>query len=108
MMNGSTDRQKVNWDFPRIFWDQYLTFKGEDMSEGAAKPSDNQKSSKWLILGAVMLGVIMGPIDASIVNVVLGSLSGGLFSGAMDSYHLPAGDLFLHSILWPIGRYFWL
>ena len=45
------------------------------MSEEAAKSSDNQKSSKWLILGAVMLGVIMGPIDASIVNVVLPSIA---------------------------------
>ena len=45
------------------------------MSEEAAKSSDYQKSSKWLILGAVMLGVIMGPIDASIVNVVLPSIA---------------------------------
>ncbi len=45
------------------------------MPEGTAKTSDNIKSSKWLILGAVMLGVIMGPIDASIVNVVLPSIA---------------------------------
>ena len=45
------------------------------MPEEAAKTSDNRKSSKWLILGTVMLGVIMGPIDASIVNVVLPSIA---------------------------------
>jgi EmrB/QacA subfamily drug resistance transporter len=45
------------------------------MLEEAAKIPDNQNSSKWLILGAVMLGVIMGPIDASIVNVVLPSIA---------------------------------
>ena len=45
------------------------------MSEDTAKTSDNLKSSKWLILGTVMLGVIMGPIDASIVNVVLPSIA---------------------------------
>ena len=33
------------------------------------------QSSKWMILGAVMLGVIMGPIDGSIVNVVLPSIA---------------------------------
>jgi EmrB/QacA subfamily drug resistance transporter len=45
------------------------------MPEKAAKTSDNRKSSRWLILGTVMLGVIMGPIDASIVNVVLPSIA---------------------------------
>lgn len=35
----------------------------------------NMNSSKWMILGAVMTGVIMGPIDGSIVNVVLPSIS---------------------------------
>jgi EmrB/QacA subfamily drug resistance transporter len=32
--------------------------------------------SRWMILGAVMMGVIMGPIDSSIVNVVLPSIAG--------------------------------
>ncbi len=36
---------------------------------------ENVGASKWMILGAVMTGVIMGPIDASIVNVVLPSIS---------------------------------
>lgn len=30
---------------------------------------------KWLILAAVMLGSIMGPIDASVVNVVLPTIT---------------------------------
>ncbi|MEJ2024043.1 MAG: MFS transporter [Deltaproteobacteria bacterium] len=40
--------------------------------------SNHRKStetSKWMILGAVMTGVIMGPIDGSIVNVVLPSIT---------------------------------
>ncbi|MBN1830668.1 MAG: MFS transporter [Deltaproteobacteria bacterium] len=45
------------------------------MPDETAKNSDNRKSSKWLILVTVMLGVIMGPIDASIVNVVLPSIA---------------------------------
>lgn len=36
---------------------------------------ENSIASRWMILGAVMTGVIMGPIDASIVNVVLPSIS---------------------------------
>lgn len=34
-----------------------------------------QESSKWVVLFAVMLGVIMGPIDGSIVNVVLPAIA---------------------------------
>jgi len=49
--------------------------KRENMLEEPAKISDNTKSSKWWTLGAVMMGVIMGPIDASIVNVVLPSIA---------------------------------
>ena len=30
---------------------------------------------KWLVLAAVMLGSIMGPIDASVVNVVLPTIT---------------------------------
>ena len=37
--------------------------------------SQDIEASKWMILGAVMMGVIMGPIDGSIVNVVLPSIS---------------------------------
>lgn len=32
-------------------------------------------ASRWMVLGAVMTGVIMGPIDGSIVNVVLPSIA---------------------------------
>lgn len=34
-----------------------------------------KNSSRWMVLGAVMLGVIMGPIDGSIVNVVLPTIA---------------------------------
>lgn len=43
-------------------------------AEVAADSSDNERS-KWMILGAVMMGVIMGPIDGSVVNVVLPSIA---------------------------------
>ncbi len=36
---------------------------------------DPRNASKWMILGSVMMGVIMGPIDGSIVNVVLPSIA---------------------------------
>jgi len=45
------------------------------MTDKAATPNRKPESSKWMILGAVMLGVIMGPIDGSIVNVVLPSIA---------------------------------
>jgi len=45
------------------------------MTDGSVNPSRKPQSSKWMILGAVMLGVIMGPIDGSIVNVVLPSIA---------------------------------
>jgi MFS family permease len=41
----------------------------------ASVHEENIGASKWMILGAVMTGVIMGPIDGSIVNVVLPSIS---------------------------------
>ena len=44
-----------------------------DDSEGAA--AINADTSRWMILAAVMMGVIMGPIDGSIVNVVLPSIA---------------------------------
>ncbi len=40
-----------------------------------ARNTTQRKTSKWLILGAVMSGVIMGPIDGSIVNVVLPTIA---------------------------------
>ena len=45
------------------------------MVDEAAVPDDGSNASKWMILGAVMMGVIMGPIDGSIVNVVLPSIA---------------------------------
>ena len=47
--------------------------RGASMTE--VDHSKNIGASKWMILGAVMTGVIMGPIDGSIVNVVLPSIS---------------------------------
>jgi MFS family permease len=38
-------------------------------------PAREHNASKWMILSAVMIGVIMGPIDGSIVNVVLPSIA---------------------------------
>lgn len=38
-------------------------------------PGKGSMASKWTILGAVMMGVIMGPIDGSIVNVVLPTIA---------------------------------
>jgi EmrB/QacA subfamily drug resistance transporter len=45
------------------------------MSGEAVVPDDTHCASRWMILGAVMMGVIMGPIDGSIVNVVLPSIA---------------------------------
>jgi EmrB/QacA subfamily drug resistance transporter len=45
------------------------------MVDEAVVPYDERNASKWMILGAVMMGVIMGPIDGSIVNVVLPSIA---------------------------------
>lgn len=40
-----------------------------------ASNSSGNHRSKWMILSAVMMAVIMGPIDGSIVNVVLPSIA---------------------------------
>lgn len=45
------------------------------MSEPTQAPREQSTASKWLILGSVMLAVIMGPIDGSIVNVVLPTIA---------------------------------
>jgi len=45
------------------------------MRDSGAPPAIESFQSKWLILFAVMLGSIMGPLDASIVNTVLPSLT---------------------------------
>ena len=45
------------------------------MAENTAAPDRRRESSKWIVLASVMLGVIMGPIDSSIVNVVLPTIA---------------------------------
>ena len=45
------------------------------MVDYATAGNDEPNGSRWMILGAVMMGVIMGPIDGSIVNVVLPSIA---------------------------------
>jgi EmrB/QacA subfamily drug resistance transporter len=45
------------------------------MKDSGAPPALENFQSKWLILFAVMLGSIMGPLDGSIVNTVLPSLT---------------------------------
>lgn len=45
------------------------------MSSDTVVLDDSHGASKWSILGAVMMAVIMGPIDGSIVNVVLPSIA---------------------------------
>jgi MFS family permease len=47
----------------------------KQMFESPAEVCCVSTSSRWMILGAVMLGVIMGPIDGSIVNVVLPTIA---------------------------------
>ena len=46
------------------------------MSESSTPAAKKGIDPKWLILSAVMLGAFMGPIDASIVNTVLPSITG--------------------------------
>jgi EmrB/QacA subfamily drug resistance transporter len=45
------------------------------MVDYAIAGTDERNGSRWMILGAVMMGVIMGPIDGSIVNVVLPTIA---------------------------------
>ncbi len=45
------------------------------MAENAAATGRRREASKWIVLASVMLGVIMGPIDGSIVNVVLPTIA---------------------------------
>ena len=46
------------------------------MTDTAAPGPKEDIKTKWLILAAVMLGSIMGPLDGSIVNTVLPSIAG--------------------------------
>jgi EmrB/QacA subfamily drug resistance transporter len=45
------------------------------MTDIAAPATEKGLPSKWLVLGIVMLGSIMGPLDASIVNTVLPTIT---------------------------------
>lgn len=45
------------------------------MNDTAAVTQKKGLQTKWLILSAVMLGSIMGPLDGSIVNTVLPSIA---------------------------------
>jgi len=45
------------------------------MPHNTSFPDTHSDKNKWMILSAVMLGVIMGPIDGSIVNVVLPTIA---------------------------------
>ena len=45
------------------------------MTHEASVSGPQGHGNKWMILSAVMLGVIMGPIDGSIVNVVLPTIA---------------------------------
>ena len=44
---------------------------------------------KWLILASVMLGSIMGPIDASVVNVVLPTIAEVFGTGISTAQWVP-------------------
>ncbi|MCX5990826.1 MAG: MFS transporter [Chloroflexi bacterium] len=48
----------------------------EWMTDTAAPGPKEDIKTKWLILAVVMLGSIMGPLDSSIVNTVLPSITG--------------------------------
>ena len=58
----------------RLISTQYKV-KGVFMPDEAVVYGKEHNESKWMILSAVMMGVIMGPIDGSIVNVVLPSIA---------------------------------
>ncbi|MBM4463600.1 MAG: MFS transporter [Chloroflexi bacterium] len=45
------------------------------MTDIAAPATEKGLPSKWLVLGVVMLGTIMGPLDGSIVNTVLPTIT---------------------------------
>jgi EmrB/QacA subfamily drug resistance transporter len=45
------------------------------MTDEASRSGPRGARNKWMVLSAVMLGVIMGPIDGSIVNVVLPTIA---------------------------------
>jgi len=60
---------------------------------------------KWLILATVMLGSIMGPIDASVVNVVLPTIAGVFGTGMPTAQWVPMIYLLMiSSLLLTYGR----
>lgn len=60
---------------------------------------------KWLILAAVMLGSIMGPIDASVVNVVLPTITDFFHTGISTAQWVPMIYLLMiSSLLLTYGR----
>jgi EmrB/QacA subfamily drug resistance transporter len=70
--------------------------------EGISRPSNGPK---WMVLAAVMLGGIMGPIDASIVNIVLPSITNFFHADiAIAQWVLTAYLLTISSLLLPYGR----
>jgi len=70
--------------------------------EGVSRP-DN--SLKWMVLSAVMLGGIMGPIDASIVNIVLPTITDFFHANIAIAQWVPTAYLLMiSSLLLPYGR----
>jgi len=70
--------------------------------EGISRP---RNGLKWMVLAAVMLGGIMGPIDASIVNVVLPSITDFFHADIAIAQWVPAAYLLtISSLLLPYGR----
>ena len=60
---------------------------------------------KWLILATVMLGSIMGPIDASVVNVVLPTIADVFHTGMPTAQWVPMIYLLMiSSLLLTYGR----
>lgn len=70
--------------------------------EGISRPSNG---SKWMVLAAIMLGGIMGPIDASIVNIVLPSITNFFHADIAIAQWVPTAYLLtISSLLLPYGR----
>ncbi|HQC34213.1 MAG TPA: MFS transporter [Methanoculleus sp.] len=60
---------------------------------------------KWLVLAAVMLGSVMGPIDASVVNVVLPTIAEVFGTGISTAQWVPMVYLLMiSSLLLTYGR----
>lgn len=87
------------------------------MTGGASISGPQGHGNKWMILSAVMLGVIMGPIDGSIVNVVLPTIANYFQTDYalvqwVPTIYLLAICSFIHpgpsrTIQWRTSRYFY-